>query len=67
MGEKLAKSTRARAVDSDGPQALRRTLARLGLPGAPGGDAAAMLGWALGRFELASLAGKVAIHMAEPL
>lgn len=66
-GGKLAKSTHAPAVDADGLPALRRTLARLGLPGAPAGDAASMLGWALPRFELASLTGKVAIHMAEPL
>ena len=64
-GGKLAKSTHAPAVD--GLPTLRRTLARLGLPGAPDGDAATMLGWALPRFDLASLAGKVAIHMAEPL
>ncbi|HMH67813.1 MAG TPA: tRNA glutamyl-Q(34) synthetase GluQRS [Pinirhizobacter sp.] len=66
-GGKLAKSTQAPAVDADGLPALRRTLARLGLPGAPDEDAATMLGWALRRFDLASLAGKVAIHMAEPL
>jgi len=66
-GGKLAKSTHAPAVDADGLPALRRTLARLGLPGAPDGEAATMLGWALPRFELASLTGKVAIHMAEPL
>ncbi|HEY4145375.1 tRNA glutamyl-Q(34) synthetase GluQRS [Pinirhizobacter sp.] len=66
-GSKLAKSTHAPAVDTDGLPALRRTLARLGMPGAPEGDAATMLGWALPRFDLASVADKVAIHMAEPL
>lgn len=66
-GSKLAKSTHAPAVDAAGLPALRRTLSRLGMPGAPEGDAAAMLGWALPRFEPALFAGKVAIHMAEPL
>jgi glutamyl-Q tRNA(Asp) synthetase len=66
-GGKLAKSTHAPAVDAAGLPALRRTLARLGLAGAPEGDAATMLGWAAPRFDLASLTGKVAIHMAEPL
>ncbi|WP_250633748.1 tRNA glutamyl-Q(34) synthetase GluQRS [Pinirhizobacter soli] len=66
-GGKLAKSTHAPAVDADGLPALRRTLTRLGLPGAPDSDAATMLCWALPRFDLASLTGKVAIHMAEPL
>ena len=66
-GGKLAKSNHAPAVDADGLPALRRTLMRLAMPGAPDSDAATMLGWALPRFDLGALTGKVAIHMAEPL
>jgi glutamyl-Q tRNA(Asp) synthetase len=66
-GGKLAKSTHAPAVIGRELPALSQTLARLGLPNAPGGDAATMLHWALPRFKLPSLADKVAIHTTEPL